>query len=49
MMVQDQAESTMEPIDYARFINQFQPDIIKSTRQIERSIQKYVDKKFYIV
>ena len=30
MMAQDRAESTREPINYGRFINQFRPDIITS-------------------
>ena len=35
-MAQDQAESTREPTNYRRYINQFQSDIIKSIRQLER-------------
>ena len=36
MMVQDGSESTWEPINYRRFISQFQPDIITSIWQLER-------------
>ena len=46
MMLEDWAVNTRETIDYGRFINQFQPDIIKSIRQLERIDKKYVDKKY---
>ena len=36
MMVQDEAESTREPINYGRFINRFQPDIKTSIQQLEK-------------
>ena len=35
-MAQDWAESYCEISNYERFINQFQPDIIRSIRQLER-------------
>ena len=35
-MAQDQAERTREPINYGILINQFPPDIIKLTPQLER-------------
>ena len=40
-MAQDPAESIRVAISYGSFINQFQPDTIKSIRQLERA---YVDK-----
>ena len=45
MMAQSWAESTWEITNYARFIKQFPPNIIRSIRQFERINQKYVDKK----
>ena len=36
MIAQDWAESTREPINHGRFINQFLLDIIKLTHQLER-------------
>ena len=45
MMAQSQAKSTWEINNYARYINQFPPNIIKSIRQYERINKKYVDKK----
>ena len=45
MMAQSRAESTWEINNYGRFINQFPPNIIKSTLQYERiNKKKYVDK-----
>ena len=46
-MAQDWARSSPEIINYARFINQFPPDITKLMRQLERIYQKYVDKNIY--
>ena len=37
--------SYLEITNYGRFINQFQPNNIKSIRQFERINEKYVDKK----
>ena len=48
MMAQSRAESTWEINNYGRYINQFPPNIIKSTRQYERNNKKYVDKKFLL-
>ena len=42
MMAQDWAESSREPINYGRFINQFLPDAIKSMQWLK--IQKCVEK-----
>ena len=36
MMAQDLVESTKEPINHGKFINQFPPDTIKSIGQLER-------------
>ena len=36
MMAQDEAESPREPINYGRFIKQFQSDIMTSIRYLER-------------
>ena len=49
MMAQSQAESTREIKNYGRYINQFTPNIIISTRQYERINKKYVDKNVYYV
>ena len=50
MMVQDRAESIREPINYGRFINQLQADIIKSLWQLERiNIRICREKNVYIV
>ena len=55
MIAQIRAESTWEIANYGRFINQFQPNIIRSIRQFERinkiCIQKcllYSNKYIYI-
>ena len=35
LLAKNKPESTREPINYGRFINQFQPDIITSIWQLE--------------
>ena len=49
MMAQDRVKSTRENINYGRLINQFPPDIIKSTRLSEQINKKYVDKNVFNV
>ena len=49
MMTQSRAEGTCEINNYGKFINQFQPNIIKSIRRFERIKKKYVDKNVYYV
>ena len=49
MMARDVSKSTKEPINYGRFINQFQLDIIISIQQLERFKTKICKQKMSIL
>ena len=49
MMAQSQAESTWEINNYGRFINQLQPNIIRSIQQFERINKKICRQKMFII
>ena len=46
MMVQENSESTQEPVKHGKYISQFLPEIITSIRRFEMIEIKYVDKGF---
>ena len=49
MMAQSRAESTWEINNYGRYINQFPPNVIKSTRKNKRINKKICRQKIYYV
>ena len=49
MMAQDWAESTEEPINHERFINQFPPDTIKLMQQLEKINTKMCRQKMFVL
>ena len=49
MMAPSRVESTWEITNYGRFINQFQPNIIRSIRQFERINKKICRRKMSLI